>query len=129
VSGFIPMLFVRDVEATSRWYQDLFGIRSAHGGPEFEMLVVGEHDVVLQLHHLDADEHGEHAPGERPGAGILLYFQTADVDAVHEVHAQAVSMGAALESEPTYIELAHHTEFVVRDPNGYAIAVHSPFQP
>ena len=120
--GFLPMLFVHDVEATSRWYQDLFGVRSAHGGPEFEMLAVGEHEIVLQLHHVDADEHGDHDPGERPGAGVLLYFQADDVRAVH---AKAVEMGADVDGEPAWIELAGHTEFVVRDPDGYAISVHS----
>ncbi|HVM52567.1 MAG TPA: VOC family protein [Acidimicrobiales bacterium] len=130
MSRFIPMLFVDDVEASSRWYQDLLGARSAHGGPEFEMLMLGD-ELVLQLHHADAEEHGsERLPEGAPrGAGVLLYLQTADVDAVHALHARAVEMGAAVESEPTYIELAHHTEFVVRDPDGYALAVHSPFTP
>jgi predicted enzyme related to lactoylglutathione lyase len=124
--AFLPMLFVRDVEATSRWYQELFGVRSGHGGPEFEMLVVGEHEIVLQLHKVEAEEHGEHGVG---APGLLLYFPVDTVDAVHALHAKAVGMGADVESEPTYIELAHHTEFVVRDPDGYAVAVHSPFAP
>jgi predicted enzyme related to lactoylglutathione lyase len=129
--GFLPMLFVDDVEASSRWYQELFGVTSAHGGPEFEMLAVGEHDIVLQLHKADAEEHGgpRLPAGAARGAGVLLYFQVADVDAVHAAHARAVAMGATVESGPTYIEAAHHTETLVLDPDGYAVAIHSPFTP
>jgi predicted enzyme related to lactoylglutathione lyase len=130
VSGFLPTLFVVDVEASSRWYQELFDVRSAHGGPEFEMLAVGEHDIVLQLHKAEAEEHGTRiAPGSPNGLGVLLYFQVADVDAVHQTHKRAVGMGAAVESDPWHNELAHHTEFVVLDPDGSAVAVHSPFAP
>ena len=129
MSGFLPTLFVADVEASSRWYQQLFGLRSAHGGPEFEMLAVGEgYDIVLQLHKTDADEHGTRVqPGSPNGLGVLLYFQVADADAVHATHQRARDMGASIETEPAYNELAHHTEFVVVDPDGYAIAVNSPF--
>ncbi len=34
-----PMIVVRDVPASSRWYQQLLGLESAHGGDEFEMLM------------------------------------------------------------------------------------------
>ena len=34
-----PLVAVRDVEASSRWYQTLLGCESAHGGPEYERLV------------------------------------------------------------------------------------------
>jgi predicted enzyme related to lactoylglutathione lyase len=130
VSGFLPTLFVADVEASSRWYQSLFDVRSAHGGPEFEMLAVGEHDVVLQLHKAEAEEHGTRIqPGSPNGLGVLLYFQVADVDAVQATHQRALDMGASVETAPWHNEQAHHTEFVVRDPDGYAIAVHSPFTP
>lgn len=130
MSGFLPTLFVPDVEASSRWYQELFGVRSAHGGPEFEMLAAGEHEIVLQLHKVAAEEHGTRIqPGSPNGLGVLLYFQVADVDEVQAVHERALAMGASVETAPWYNELAHHTEFVVRDPDGFAVAVHSPFAP
>ena len=34
-----PLIAVRDVEASSCWYQRLLGCRSGHGGPEYEQLV------------------------------------------------------------------------------------------
>ena len=40
------MIAVRDVEASSRWYQELLGLVSNHGGPEYERLLgVGEEEI------------------------------------------------------------------------------------
>lgn len=120
--AFDPMIFVDDVEATSRFLQGLLGLKSAHGGKEYEMLVDGSGALALQLHHADAEEHGgERLPAGAPrGAGVLLYFAVPDVRAAY---AQAQAMGARCEGPPTFIKLAGHTEFVVRDLDGYAIAV------
>jgi catechol 2,3-dioxygenase-like lactoylglutathione lyase family enzyme len=118
-----PMLFVDDVEATSRWMQELLGLKSAHGGKEFEMLVDEERQVVLQLHHADAEEHGgpRLPPGAPRGTGVLFYVQAPDVRAAY---AKAQAMGAACEGPPAFIDKAGHTEFVVRDPDGYALAIY-----
>ncbi len=117
------MLFVDDVEATSRWFQTLLGVKSAHGGHEYEMLKDETGQVFLQLHHADGEEHGgARLPKDSVrGAGVLLYFKVADVRASH---ARAVSMGATAEGPPTFIKLAGHTEFVVRTPDGYALALY-----
>jgi predicted enzyme related to lactoylglutathione lyase len=121
--SFEPMLFAEDVPATSRWYQQLLGLKSAHGGPHYEMLVDAEGALALQLHHADAEEHGgaRLPAGSERGAGVLLYFRTDDVRAAH---ARALEMGAAVEGAPAFIDLAGHTEFVARDPDGYAIAIY-----
>ena len=121
--AFEPMLFVDDVEASSRWFQALLGAKSAHGGREYEMLTDAAGDLILQLHHADAEEHGGERlpPGSARGAGVLLYFQVADVHAVHE---RAQAMKAVVEGPPTFIKPAGHTEFVVRAPDGYAIALY-----
>ena len=37
------MIAVRDVEASSRWYQQLLGLRSDHGGPNYERLLALKH--------------------------------------------------------------------------------------
>jgi catechol 2,3-dioxygenase-like lactoylglutathione lyase family enzyme len=121
--AFEPMLFVDDVEATSRWFQALLGLKSAHGGKEYEMLMDDAKQLVLQLHHADAEEHGgDRLPaGSARGAGVLLYCRVADVRAAH---AKARAMNATVEGDPVFIKLAGHTEFVVRTPDGYAIAVY-----
>jgi catechol 2,3-dioxygenase-like lactoylglutathione lyase family enzyme len=118
---FDPMLFVDDVEASSRFYQRLLNAKSGHGGNEYEMIVDADKTLLLQLHHADGEEHGDILPaGVRRGAGVLLYFKVADV---REAYTRAQSMGARIEGEPAYIDKAFHTEFVVRDPDGYSIAL------
>ena len=66
-------------------------------------------ELVLQLHHADAEEHGDtRLPASAPrGAGVLLYVEVPDV---HAAHRKAIEMGATVEGEPTFIELARHTE-------------------
>jgi hypothetical protein len=44
-----PLIAVRDVEASSRWYQRLLGLESGHGGPHYERLLA-DGVLVLQLH-------------------------------------------------------------------------------
>jgi hypothetical protein len=70
-----PLICVADVEATSRWYQQLLGCRSDHGGPEYERLVC-DGKLVMQLHHWDVGhDHGPIGdPTQRPyGNGVLLF--------------------------------------------------------
>lgn len=116
-----PMLVVRDVPASSRWYQELFGVTSAHGGDEFEMLMAG-HDLILTLHHRDIDEHPviSDPAGGGPGRGVLLYFSVDDVQAYYD---RARAMGADLADEPHENPKAHAVEFSLRDPDGYAMTI------
>jgi hypothetical protein len=51
-----PLICVRDVEASSRWYQRLLGCESDHGGPQYERLVSNGH-LILQLHAWDIEHH------------------------------------------------------------------------
>ena len=77
-----PMLAVRDVEASSRWYQQLLGLQSDHGGPEYERLLA-DGVLVLQLHHREVEHHhGRIGDPEREvGNGVLLWFgDVADFD-------------------------------------------------
>lgn len=116
-----PMLVVRDVEASSRWYRTLLGLQSGHGGEEFEMLMDGDR-LQLMLHHLDFAEHpGVADPREgTPGRGVLLYVSVPDLTSVWK---RANELGAELVDEPHENPKAHAVEFTVRDPDGYALTV------
>jgi catechol 2,3-dioxygenase-like lactoylglutathione lyase family enzyme len=118
------MLFVRDVEASSRWYQQVLGLKSGHGGREFEMLLDEDGNLAFQLHRADAEEHGDHglSEGAPRGAGVMFYLRTQDVQRTYD-HVR--SIGAKVRSEPAYIDKARHTEFVVEDPDGYALAFYA----
>ena len=115
-----PMLVVRDVPASSTWYQELLGATSGHGGDEFDMIMSG-HDLLLALHHSDHIEHpGLATPDDTPGSGVLLYFSVDDLDPVFE---RAQAMGAKLIDEPHMNEKASSVEFSLYDPDGYALTV------
>jgi catechol 2,3-dioxygenase-like lactoylglutathione lyase family enzyme len=124
------MLQVRDVPASSHWYQQVVGLSSGHGGDEFEMLFAGE-DFVLQLHRLDAHEHGAlSVPAEgNAGAGVSLWFECDDKDAFDAQVALARLAGVTLAEEPQWNPLAHHYEAGLVDPDGYIVMLNSPFQP
>lgn len=122
------MLQVRDVAASSRWYQAVLGLRSGHGGDEYEMLLDGD-DFVLQLHRVDAHEHGILQPAaDAPiGAGVSLWFEASDRDAFEALVAQAREAGASIVAEPAWNPVAHHHEATLVDPDGYVVAINTPF--
>src|SRR5690242_2558541 len=90
-----PLLSVRDVEASSAWYQQLLQLKSAHGGHEYDRLEwAGE--VVLHLHRWGVEHH--HGPfgdvTDKPyGNGVALWIETGDFDGVA---ARAHAMGATI---------------------------------
>lgn len=51
-----PLIAVSDVESSTRWYQTVLGLKSGHGGTDYERLIVNG-QMVMQLHHWDAHHH------------------------------------------------------------------------
>ena len=125
-----PLLAVTDVEASSRWYQQLLGCRSDHGGTEYERLVSQE-GLILQLHNFAVAHH--HGPigdvADKPyGNGVLLWFEIDDFDA-------AMLRVAAMQPEivlprhrnpPDGKGGPNHWECWLRDPAGYTVVLASP---
>ena len=77
-----PLISVTDVPRSSRWYQELLGCDSGHGGDEYERLL---HDgaLVLQLHRFEVGHHHGRIgdPSSRPyGNGVAVWFETDDFD-------------------------------------------------
>jgi catechol 2,3-dioxygenase-like lactoylglutathione lyase family enzyme len=118
-----PLICVRDVEASSRWYQHLLGCQSDHGGAEYERLVAND-ALIHQLHSFDVEHH--HGPigdvNDRPyGNGVLLWFETDDFDAAI---ARASEMKAEVvlprhRNPPDGNGGPNHWEIWLRDPDGY----------
>jgi catechol 2,3-dioxygenase-like lactoylglutathione lyase family enzyme len=125
-----PMIAVTDVEASSRWYQRLLGCESAHGGPEYERLVV-DGRLVLQLHHFDVEHHHGRIGDrdDRPyGNGVLLWFELDDFDDA-VVRAEALGAEVVLpkhRNPPEGEGGPNHWELWVRDPDGYVVVIASP---
>lgn len=125
-----PLICVRDVEASSRWYQRLLGCKSDHGGPEYERLVHGDR-LIMQLHHWDVEHHhgaiGD--PNLKPyGNGVLLWFEVEDFDAAL---ARAEAMQADIfkprhRNPPDGDGGPNHWECWLHDLDGYAVVIASP---
>jgi catechol 2,3-dioxygenase-like lactoylglutathione lyase family enzyme len=99
-----PLIAVRDVRASSRWYQHLLGTSAL---PEHEhrdtyngMLCDGH--LILQLHAWDEEHHPNlvNADAAPCGHGVLLWFE-----------------------EPHVNPNAGHREIWLRDPDGYVVVI------
>jgi hypothetical protein len=122
-----PLIAVRDVRASSRWYSVLLG---ADGLPEhshrdvYDRISCGGR-LLLQLHAWDEEEHPNlvNADAAPPGHGVLLWFQMEDFDSAVE---RARRLGAEIIEEP-HVNLApRHREIWLRDSDGYVVVICSP---
>jgi catechol 2,3-dioxygenase-like lactoylglutathione lyase family enzyme len=125
-----PLLCVHDVEASSRWYQRLLGLQSAHGGREYERLQTADGWLILQLHAWDVmHDHGAIGdPALPPGNGVLIWIEIDDFDA-------AAARAAELQAEvvlpkhrnpPDGNGGPNHWELWIRDLDGYTVVLASP---
>ena len=72
-----PLITVKDVAASSQFYQQLLGCESAHGGHEYELLTF-DGRLLLQLHCQDAHEHPGLWNAESPvGNGMIFVVSHA----------------------------------------------------
>ena len=119
-----PMITVRDVEASARWYEKALGFESAHGGNEYDQLVF-QGELMLQLHNMEADDNHEALlkEGEPAGLGVLLWFAVRDFEA----QVKRLSDAGIMPEVPPYLNpYAQHMEVWFRDPDGYRIVVAGP---
>ena len=124
-----PLICVRDVEASSSWYQRLLGCRSAHGGREYERLV-SDDALILQLHSFEVEHHHGQIgdPDDEPyGNGVLLWFEIDDFD---DAVARAAAMNAEVvlprhRNPPSGDGGPNHWEIWLRDPDGYTVVLAS----
>ncbi len=121
------MIAVADVEKSSRWYQQILGARSGHGGPEYEQLIV-DGQLIMQLHRTEiGHHHGAIAdPGQSLGNGAILWFEAADFDAaVSRIRAGGAEVVTDVHVNPN----AGHREIWIRDPDGYLVVLAEPYEP
>ncbi len=125
-----PLIAVRDVEASSRWYQQVLGCTSGHGGREYERLMDGDR-IVMQIHNLDVAHHhgtiGDASAGPL-GNGVLLWFEVDDFAAAV---ARARALGAPVvldvhRNPPEGEGGPDHWEYWISDPEGYTVVLASP---
>jgi hypothetical protein len=116
-----PIIAVKDIETSSKWYQSVFNCRSMHGGSEFEILVSANDEILICLHKWG--EHGHPTmenPNITPGNGLILYFRTDDMYGLRQ---NAEKMGYAIEEDIHVNPNSKKKEFSLRDPDGYYLTI------
>jgi|SRR6516165_12556488 catechol 2,3-dioxygenase-like lactoylglutathione lyase family enzyme len=129
---------VRDVPASFKWYQSLFGLReTSPGHDDFGQIVDTDGTVLLCLHEwavcsrLEAAKRKatrpphEHPPlmsphEAPPGNGLLLFFRVDDFDLALK---SARALVTEFEEEPHVNPNTQTMEFSLRDPDGYYVTI------
>jgi uncharacterized glyoxalase superfamily protein PhnB len=116
-----PIIAVKDIESSSKWYQKIFGFIISHGGNHFSVLVSDDEEIVLCLHKWEEHNHPTMTnPSITPGNGLLLYFRTENMDNIYQ---NALKAGCLIE-EDIHLNLnSLRKEFSFRDPDGYFLTV------
>ena len=121
-----PLIAVRNVRASSRWYAELLGADSLpdHSHRDTYDRVSCGGRLILQLHAWDAEDHPNlvNAGKAPPGHGVLLWFQVDDFDAAV---ARTRELKAEIIEEPHVNPAPQHREIWLRDPDGYVVVIAS----
>ena len=116
-----PIIAVKDIEASSRWYQKIFELRNNHGGDHFAVLMSDDDEIILCLHKWEEHNHPTMTnPSITPGNGLLLYFRTENMTNIYQ---NAVKAGCVIEEEIHLNSNSLRKEFSFRDPDGYFLTV------
>jgi catechol 2,3-dioxygenase-like lactoylglutathione lyase family enzyme len=122
-----PLIAVRNVRASSRWYQTLLASDAVpdHEHRNWYDRIFCDGQLVLQLHAWDEEHHPNlvNADAAPPGHGVLLWFEVSDFDAA--VH-RARSLKAKIVEEPHVNPNARQKEIWIRDPDGYVVVLAGP---
>ena len=114
---------VRDVPASFKWYQALFGQpATAPGHDYFGQVTDADGTMLVCLHQWGAHEHPTLiGPDlESHGNGLILFFRVDDYDAALE---RVRTLVARFEEEPHVNPNTQTREFSVRDLDGYYVTI------
>jgi hypothetical protein len=122
-----PLIAVRNVRASGRWYAELLGADSLpeHSHRDVYDRISRSGRLLLQLHAWDEEDHPNLVDAEaaRIGHGVVLWFQVDDFDAAVE---RARGLGAEVIEGPYVNPAPQHREIWLRDPDGFVVVVASP---
>ncbi|HAY3544364.1 VOC family protein [Elizabethkingia anophelis] len=114
------IIAVKNISASSVFYQRLLGCNSAHGGETFEILKDGN-VVILCLHKWGKHEHPTMIDAEKEnGNGLILFFRVSNISRILE---NAKNLHASIEKEIHYNENSLKNQFILRDPDNYYLII------
>jgi len=116
-----PIIAVKDVNESSKWYQSAFNCNRTHGGNDFAVLVDENNEVLICLHKWGEHEHPTMKnPNIKPGNGLILYYKTDNLDIIRE---NIMKMNFPVEEEIHINPNSTKREFSLLDPDGYYLTI------
>ncbi len=116
-----PIIAVKNVRDSSKWYQSIFAWTSIHGGDEFDVLIAEDGEITICLHKWGAHEHPTMTDATTtPGNGLILYFRTEKIE---EIRQNIKTMEYPVEKEIQLNPNSNKREFSLVDPNGYYLTI------
>ena len=117
-----PIIAVKNVEASVKWYQQVFGFKRAHGESNLFAVLTSEHgEVLLCLHKWGEHEHPTMKNSSiTPGNGLILYFRVEDINVIRQ---NVEEISSIVEDETHVNPNSQKKEFSLRDPDGYYLTV------
>jgi predicted enzyme related to lactoylglutathione lyase len=116
-----PIIAVKDVEASAKWYQQVFGFKNAHGGKDFAVLKSEDDEIILCLHMWGEHSHPSLTDQSiKAGNGLLLYFRTDNMETLRK---NVDEVGTKIEEEIHQNRNSLRKEFSLRDLDGYYLTI------
>jgi catechol 2,3-dioxygenase-like lactoylglutathione lyase family enzyme len=129
-----PIIAVDNVAQSAAWYTRLLNANNNHpGATVFDQILDADGTVLLCLHHWGpSGARGDHQWASlaqpstgQPGNGLLLWFVVDDFDSAWE---RAQAPGTSIVETPNNDNGTSMRAFVVRDPDGYHVAVNETYR-
>ena len=118
-----PIVGVRDVAHSFKWYQSLLDLpKTAPAHSYWGQILDADGTVLLCLHEWGEHEHPtlRNPDQAKPGNGFLIFFR---VDNFNSALASARTLVTHLEEEPHTNPATGTMEFALLDPDGYYVMV------
>jgi len=116
-----PIIAVKNIATSAKWYQTVFECKRKHEGDNFAVMVTDEDQVLICLHKWGEHDHPTMINSKiTPGNGLILYFKTKDLSAIRK----NVDKTASIVEEDIHLNPnSNKKEFALRDPDGYYLIV------
>lgn len=116
-----PIIAVKDVVVSSKWYQSVFDCKSKHGGKEFDVLISKNEEVIICLHKWGEHEHPSLSHADLGiGNGLILYFRTENMN---QIRKNVKQMNYPIEDEIGKNPNSGKLEFSLKDLDGYYLTI------
>lgn len=116
-----PIIAVKNVAKSSKWYQNLLECKSSHGSDTFEILTDKAGVVILCLHKWGEHDHPTMKDSKITiGNGLILYIR---VSVLNQIWQNAKNINANIHQEPHLNENSGQRQFTLRDLDGYYLMI------